>query len=260
MPDLHGDLRHASDPERLVERPVDPRAFVADVRGVDAPVAAGCCCERNQLVRRRVDGRGVDERAGKAEGPLFHHAVHQRSHVRQLGWRGAPVPLADHGRAELGGSHKGGEVDGRPGAGEVREVAVEVPPVDVEPVFLDAIRVVGDERVGERGHGLAFARDLGRDSLSHLAEQPVVDEDVDLRLPQHVDETRGDDQARDVERLVGLARAEKADGRDPVSPDGEVALVPWVAGPVHDPAILEDQVIRTRPPFPVPRPADEQQR
>ncbi len=47
----------------------------------------------------------------------------------------------------------------------------------------------------ERRDGAAFARDLGRDALVHLAGGPVVHEEQELGLAEHVDEPWSDDEA-----------------------------------------------------------------
>jgi len=77
----------------------------------------------------------------------------------------------------------------------VGEVAVQVPPVLTQVVLLHELRVERHERIGQRGDRAALARYLGGDPLGDLAHGPVVDQDVGLRLAEHIDEPGGHDEA-----------------------------------------------------------------
>src|SRR6266567_1618868 len=164
------------------------------------------------------------------------------------------VRLSHHGEAHLGRAHEGGDVERRALLRQLREISVQIAPVLAIVPFLHGIRVVQDELIGQRGYGAPLARDLGRDPLGDLREHAVVDERVDLGLAHHVDEARGDDQPGHVQGLACLGSAQEPHGSDAITADGDVPAVARIAAAVHDPAVLEKQIVAavlvSRFPFP----------
>ncbi len=59
----------------------------------------------------------------------------------------------------------------------------------------------------------------------------------------HVDEAGRHDEALGVDLAFGLGGGHTADGNDPVAADRQVADVPRVAGPVHDLAVADHEVV-----------------
>ena len=74
----------------------------------------------------------------------------------------------------------------------------------------------------------------------------AIDEDIELRLAEEVDEARGDDATVDVDAPPRRSLGEVADGDDLLSPDTDVGVHAWRPGPVDDVAVLEDEVERLR--------------
>src|SRR5262249_51147193 len=70
----------------------------------------------------------------------------------------------------------------------------------------------------------------------------AVLQDREVRVRMDVDEARRDDQALGVNLALALAR-HLAEGGDLVALDGEVAVIPRIAGAVDELAVADDQVI-----------------
>ena len=103
---------------------------------------------------------------------------------------------------------------------------------------------VGDHAVVDRRDRRAFAGDLGGDALGDLAGHAVVDQHVELRLAEQVDETGRDDQAgwrRCACRPARRRRLPIAAMRSPMIAD--VGAEPRRAGAVDDAAVGEDDVV-----------------
>ncbi len=109
-------------------------------------------------------------------------------------------------------------------------------------VFVRAL-ALGDHPIVDRRNRCAFAGDLGRDALGDLARHAVVDEDVELRLAQQVDEAGGDNQAGGVDPLTRLRVLQVADGGDAVAADRDIGAKPRRARAIDDAAVGEDEVV-----------------
>jgi hypothetical protein len=112
---------------------------------------------------------------------------------------------------------------------------------------LEELLLLVEDGLVEGRDALALAGDLGGDALGELAGRLLVDEQVHLRLPQHVDEARGDDQASGVEGALGcgvLAGAPHED--DAVADDAHVGVDPGIAAAVHHLAVADEHVILLR--------------
>jgi len=98
--------------------------------------------------------------------------------------------------------------------------------------------------VGRRGR-TAFTGNLGRDALRYLAHRPAVAQEVGAALD--VDESGRDDEAADIEPLPGRKPAERprrANTRDAVAADGDVAEEPCGPRAVDDATVLEHEIER----------------
>src|SRR5581483_2789785 len=130
---------------------------------------------------------------------------------------------------------------------EAAEVFVEAPPVGVQLEVFEEILLVFDERVVQRRDRVAFAGDLGRNALRELAHGAVVNEQVGLRLAEHVNEARRDDEAARLDNARrGCALRRAADEGDLVAADADVAVEPWVAGAVYDATVADKDVVLLR--------------
>ena len=91
--------------------------------------------------------------------------------------------------------------------------------------------------------GVAFAGDLRGDALRQLADRLLVDEQVDLRLAEHVDEAGSDDQAGGVDGALGRQRSiGLADEGNAIADDADVGVNPRIAAAI-DHAAVADEVI-----------------
>src|SRR5205823_1597867 len=81
---------------------------------------------------------------------------------------------------------------------------------------------------------------------------------VDLGLAHHVDESGRDDQQVYVERLPRLGSPQESHGGDTITPDGDVPPIARIPAAVHDPPVLEDEIVHTRPSSLFPLPASDQ--
>ena len=99
-----------------------------------------------------------------------------------------------------------------------------------------------NEPVVHRSDRRTFACDLGRDALQNLAGGPAVDEDVEFRLPEQVDEPWRDHEIRRVDRDGRRCARERADRGDAVGRDADVASKPGRAGPVDDASVHDENV------------------
>src|SRR5206468_8387103 len=83
---------------------------------------------------------------------------------------------------------------------------------------------------------------LGGHALEQLARRTSVDEDVEFGLTEEVDESRCDDEAGGIDGRAGRRVLERANRRDAIADDANVAAKPWRAAAVDDAAIDEQDV------------------
>ena len=195
--------------------------------------------ERDDLVGAGEGRRRVHEAAREAHGALPHRVVHHGSHARHLrGGRGA-VGIAHHVTPRGSHRHEGAEVDGWSRGFERAEVAIEVRPGHARAAGgVELVQRVLVDRYDARD----LAGDLARDPLRDLGDGASVAEQRVLGVAEHVDEARGDDEVRGVDRVASRGAGQQADRNDAVARDEHVAAIPRAAGAVHDLAIADDQV------------------
>src|SRR5262249_62242103 len=92
----------------------------------------------------------------------------------------------------------------------------------------------------------SLAGDLGRDALHDLAGRARIDQHVEFRLTQQVDEARRHDQIRRVDLRLRLGVRETPDRRNPIARYTDVTAKPRRSGPVDD-ATVRNQNVKTRP-------------
>src|SRR5438105_8002748 len=69
-----------------------------------------------------------------------------------------------------------------------------------------------------------------------------IDENRQLRLPEHVDESRSDDHPFRIDALLGGGAGEMADRGDASVPNPDVAAVPWRPGSIDDVTVGDQDV------------------
>ncbi len=109
---------------------------------------------------------------------------------------------------------------------------------------LEDVAALADLLVVERCDGFAFARDLGGHALRELRDGLLVDEQVHLRLTEHIDEAGRDDEAGGVDgalRRGALGRA--PDERDLVALNADVSVDPRVTAAIDDAAVADDDIV-----------------
>ncbi len=242
MPDLDGDVGFAADARGLVDRFEHGVAFAAHVRGVDAAVGAGCAGKGDELRGFGVGCGRVLQRGRNAHGAVAHRLANEVLHLRELGGGGLHVGIAEHDAAHGCGADVGGEVNAHALLFDAGEVLAEGAPVGRDVQVVVAGAVGGNGGVADGRNGVAFAGDLGGDALEDFGGQARVDEDGELGLAEHVDESRRDDFAGGVDGAFGGRLGEVADGGDAAIADADVARVPGRAGAVDDVAVGDDDV------------------
>ena len=243
MPYLDRDFGLAADAECLVERAVDPVAFVANVRSVSTAEFRGFGCQRDEFFGGGVRRRRVLQGCRYADRAVAHGIAHETFHPLQFGGAGRAVFIAEHHAADLRGAGIAGQIDAHALFGEPGEVLAEGAPVGRDAVVLVRDVVSLQDGVVERCDGAAFPRDLGGDALVDLGRQMRIHQNRELRLAQHVDEARSDYHAACVESAAGSGGIQFTDGGDASPADRDIAGVPWRAGAVDDAAIADHQVV-----------------
>ncbi len=213
------------------------------MREVDAAVPRGDLGQLDDLVGGREAIGHVLQRRAHAERALLHRLRHDLSHLVELRRRGAPIVLANDVVPDAAGADEGGDVD--------RRVRSLLEPLEIfaerAEVLRDAEMRVGRLRilhhaVVDRRNRRSFAGDLGRHPLQDLARRAAVDQHVELRLPEQIDEAGRDHQVRRVDRDRCRGTGKRTDGGDAIAADGDVTAEPRRAGAVDNPAIPDQDV------------------
>ncbi len=244
MKNFHRDIGLPSDGERLIQSVKDRAPFAAHVGGVDAAVPGGGVGQRYQFVRPGVVGRGINERTRQPQRTLLHGVFDQALHLGQLFGRGSAVLRAQHHPAHLGGADVAAQIDSGAPALEAGEIAGEVAPIHLHAEagherveFVQGAIVLGSGRP-------AFAGDLGGDALADFAFRGGVDQQVEFRLAQHIDEAGSHHQAGRINHPASRGPAQVAASHDAVAAHGHILPRPRIPAAVHQPAAHDQQVIR----------------
>ena len=226
MPDLDRDPGLVADAYRFVDRCGFGVSLAAHVRGVNAAVFGCFARERDQLVGLGVGRRRILQRAGDADGTILHGVIHEQPHLRQLVGRRLHVGIAEHHAAHAGGAHIACEVDAHALVLKAREVFAERGPVGMDVQMFKAGAVSFNDGGVEGRGGVAFAGDLGCDSLVDLRRNARIHQHGQFRLSQHVDESGCDNLAVSVDGLLAGRVFEIADGGDASGANAHVAGIP----------------------------------
>ena len=244
MPHFRGNVGALGHREHLVERGDDLVRLGTLVRDVDAAMLPRDLRELDNLVGRRESPRHVLQRCAHPESALLHRLRHQRFHLIDFSGGGGALRLADHVAPQAARADKRADVERGAVALEPREVFAERAEVErhLEAVEL---RLRGfRERIVQRRDRRSFAGDLGGDALGDLAGGARVGQHVELRLAEHVDEARRDDEVGGIDAGLRLAAIEPADRGDAIAGDADVGAIPRRAAAIDHAAIGDQQIER----------------
>ena len=149
---------------------------------------------------------------------------------------------AQHHFAHLRCPDVRGNVDADALLFEPRKVLPEAAPVGVDVQVTELRLARLDDGVVQRRDRFALARDLRGDALVDLRGQARIDEYRELRLAEHVDETRRDHHPLGIDGARARLAGEQADGGHPAIADANVPRVPGRAGAIDDVPIGDDEI------------------
>ena len=108
-------------------------------------------------------------------------------------------------------------------------------------------RMIGaNDRVIQRRCRSAFAGNFCRDALVDFRRQARIDQNGQLRLPKHIDESRRNHFASSIDGSGASRCVEIADSHNLAVPDSNISGVPGRAGAIDDVAVGDDNVERLR--------------
>jgi len=174
---------------------------------------------------------------------LLHAARRHPLHLGELLGRGLHVAEPQHHAAHRGRAEECAQVDRAARFADLLKVAGEVGPVRAQLEAIEERLQLGEERLVQRRRRDTLSGNLGGDALPDLRFDAIVDQHVQLRLAEQVDEPGRDHPLADVDPADGTRAREVAHRRDPVALDPHVGAEPGRAGPVDHPAVGEHQVV-----------------
>ena len=238
MVDMDGDVRLPSYLEGLLQLLHDVEALAAQMHAVVAAVLPHHPGHGDHLIRV-LRPFGVP-RGGEPQRTLFHGLGHVAVHALLLLRAGRTFPEAHHHALDLLRRHAGSHVHGDAAGRKPLEVLAERAPVRLDAVPVAVLgHILLEHRPHQRRHGLAFADDVEGHALADLALTVAVRDQRLVAVGVHVDVSRRHHLAPDVDGMGPRARVQPAHGRDPAVLDGQVAVVPGVAGAVDDGAAVK---------------------
>ena len=242
MPDLDRNAGAATDPDRLVERGHDSVPLAAQVGGIDATELRGLPCQSDQLLRFRIRRRRIFQRARKPDRARAHPLLHQSLHLIRLLRSRLPILVTEHHAADARCADVGREVDADSLLFDPRKILSQRAPVGRHPVVLVNLPVRLDDEVVERRDRIPLPRYLRGDALKDLGGDPRLDQDAELRLPEHVDEAGSDYFAVRIDRFRARGLFEVADRRNSSVSDAEIARIPRGARSIDDPSVHDHEI------------------
>ena len=162
-------------------------------------------------------------------GTLLHRPGHELFHALELRRGGGPRVIPHHDSADLPGRH-------------VRDH------VHRDPLALDEIEILGERRPLRTRQAVlwrnraSLAEHIDGDALAYLALCVSVLEQRQVGVGVKVDETGRHYKPGGIDHPRGLRIGQPADGDHASVPDPDVAGEPGIAGPVHDPAVMNQHV------------------
>ncbi len=247
--DLDGAAGGAPQLQSLGDGGEDRLTLAAHVRGVDALVTRHHPAQREQLVGAREAAGRVHEAARHAVRTGAHAGVQEPLHARELALRHGALGEADDRQPQRAVADQRRDVDRVAAAAHRRQVLAEGAPVPghaVQPpaVVRPVLDGVGAVLLGERRRRhAAVAGDVRGHALAHRRLGARVQQDGEIGVRVRIDEAGGDVATPGVDDAPAAQRPRRADRRDPVAADADVAEVPGVAAAVDDAGAGDDQVV-----------------
>ena len=199
--------------------------------------------EGDQFLSTRVRRRSVFQGGRYPERALTHGRGDDSLHADQLIRTRRAVGISDDHLAYRRRADVSSNVDANALFLEAREISREVGPVLRNPVVLEfGRRLLGNRGIDGRD-GLAFARDLRRNSLKDLGRYVRIHEQGEFGLTEHVDEPRRNDAPCSVDTPLRYGLVELADRGDASCANADVGSEPGCACAVDDSAVLDDHVV-----------------
>ena len=163
--------------------------------------------------------------------------------------RGRAIIVADHQVADLRSADVGPEVDAASLLDQSLEILFQRTPIGSHVKVLLDIGALGIEFVVGGRDRSAFAGDLGGHALGQFADRLLIDEQVELGLPQHVDEAGRDDQSGGIDGALRFhAGTSAANKRNAVADDADVGISPRVSAAVDQASVANEHVELLREP------------
>src|SRR5262249_60053276 len=160
---------------------------------------------------------------------------------------GHSLQSADHVEPHRGCADVGAQIDARALFFQPAKVAVKIAPIDGEVVVLEKITALGYGCVILRRDGPAFTGDAAGDPLGQLADSLLINQQVGLRLLQHVNKAGSNNEPFSVNHAFGGGLGRRAaEKTDAVAGYTDIRINPWVAGTVHDTAVTDQDVVLLR--------------
>jgi len=198
--------------------------------------------QRDQLLSLGVRSGSIFEGAGHSHDAVPHRLPHQLFHLRELFRRGLLVVVSKDHASHLGRAYVTGKVNADALTLQLRKILAESSPLGSQTIVFVAGTVGSQNCVVQRGSRVAFARDLGRNSLIDFRWQSGIHQNGDLRLAKHVNESRGNHLAHRVDGLPPGCGAEVANRRNSSIADTHISRIPGRAGAIDDMAVRDDGV------------------
>ncbi len=242
---LDRQMRLAPDTRRLVDPFQQRVALGAHVGDIEAAMLAHDTADLDQLLGRDVGIGRIDQRVGDAERAILHRLGHHPAHRRQLLAGRRPHAHAAGVLAQRPAAQERADVGRHAAFGHRPQPVAEPLPAasTLDPVRDEAAHGGGDLAegildlaAGRRGRP-AFAHDLGRDALRHLREAARVVHQREDAVAEDVDEAGADDHAGGIHHLagrIGRQTSGRRDRGDAVAGEGDIAVEPGIARPIHD--------------------------
>lgn len=165
---------------------------------------------------------------------------HELLHRIELGARSAAVVFADHVVADAAGADERGDIDRWTRSDfEAVEVVGERAPILRHAEISGARGGIGNHAIVDRRDRCPLPRHFGCDALQRLAGRATVDEHVELRLAEEIDEARRHDEVRRVDAHGCAGVRERAHRGNRVAHERDVSTKPRRARAVHDVTISD---------------------
>ena len=229
--DVDGNLRLLRDANRKVDFAVLFGALAADVGHIDPVVLRHDFCDLDDFFW--MFGPAALESRHEPPRTFFHRAGCQLLHPFELADRRRRRVVSDCDKTNLLEGDLRDDIHGDSLLSERLPVTREVGP----GAFGIRETISGRDR-------RAFADDVERHALSHLALGVAVVQQREVGMRMQVDEPRRHDETAGINLARRLRAHQAANRHDAIAADGDIAGEPGIARPVDNVAVAYQQVVR----------------